>query len=159
MQIHSQQTEFAQRSCSQVLWKEGTFYIRGQCYFPEEKYPELGKFSCCWRCPKLCDLQLGSPKFWQYVSYISLNCSKTFVSFLIFRFIYFCIFIWMFCLHEYIHIINFPGPWEHQNRGHIPWNWSYGWLWVTMWLLWTNLDLLWESQVLLIYKPLFQFPQ
>lgn len=43
--------------------------------------------------------------------------------------------IWMFsvylCLYTYTHAWY---PWKPEKY-HIPWNWSYRWMWITMWVL------------------------
>lgn len=44
--------------------------------------------------------------------------------------------VWMFCLHVHMPTMCMClGPAE-VRRGHsVPWNWSFRWLWVTMWVI------------------------
>lgn len=41
----------------------------------------------------------------------------------------------MFCPHVCIYTTCMPGACRHQKRASNPWNWIYGWLWATKWVL------------------------
>lgn len=48
------------------------------------------------------------------------------------------------CLHLCICTMYLPCTHGGQKRSWIPWNWNYGWLWATVWVLRTD----WHSRVL-----------
>lgn len=51
------------------------------------------------------------------------------------------------CMYVWLHVCLVP---LEVRRGYqIPWNWNYGWLWTTMWVLALKPGLLQEQQFLL----------
>jgi hypothetical protein len=62
----------------------------------------------------------------------------------------------MFSLHVCIWTVHMSGTGRGQKRTWIPWNWSYGWVWATMWVLGAEPGPWQEQQVLLITKPSLQ---
>lgn len=59
----------------------------------------------------------------------------------------------MFCLNISMCTVCIPGTSLGQKRGRrIPWDWNYGWLWTTMWILTPLL----EHLVLIAEPPLLQ---
>lgn len=51
------------------------------------------------------------------------------------RLIYFILWLWVFCLHTCICTICMSGTLGVRRRHWSPRNWSYGWLWATIWVL------------------------
>jgi hypothetical protein len=41
--------------------------------------------------------------------------------------------VWEFCLHTYTCNLCMPGAHRGQKRALIPWDWSYKWLWTSLW--------------------------